>query len=288
MPASAFARGLAALGLSLVVASPAVSAEPAARDLFGAAGRPAALREGAIGSYARGCLAGGEMLPAEGPHWQAMRLSRNRNWGHPRLVSFLTAFSARVPALTGWPGLLVGDIAQPRGGPMRSGHASHQIGLDADIWLTPMPPRVLSRQEREDMEPVNLVAADGRDVIPERWTPAHRALIRALAEQPGVERVFVNPAIKKALCREAGTDRDWLGKVRPIYGHNYHTHVRLACPAREAGCMRQTPPPGGDGCGAELAWWFTDEAMHPKPSKPAPPLTLAQLPPACRIVLSAP
>jgi len=30
-----------------------------------------------------------------------------------------------------------------------------------------------------------------------------------------VQRIFVNPAIKKALCREAGGDRAWLQKVRP-------------------------------------------------------------------------
>ena len=64
-----------------------------------------------------------------------MRLSRNRNWGHPKLVEFLERLSAKG-AKVGWPGLLVGDMAQPRGGPMLTGHASHQVGLDADIWLT--------------------------------------------------------------------------------------------------------------------------------------------------------
>ena len=51
---------------------------------------------------------------------------------------------SREAAADGWPGLLLGDISQPRGGPMLSGHASHQIGLDADIWLNPMPNRKLS------------------------------------------------------------------------------------------------------------------------------------------------
>ncbi len=137
--------------------------------------------QAAIGSYAKGCLAGGAMLPAEGPRWQAVRLSRNRNWGHPAMIGFLQDFAGKLPGINGWPGLLVGDISQPRGGPMRTGHASHQIGLDADVWLTPMPGRVLSRQEREDLEPVNLVADDWNDVAPERWTPAHLALIKAAA-----------------------------------------------------------------------------------------------------------
>lgn len=279
---------LAGAALASALACGPALAEPPARDLFGAV--PAAttsLPPAAIGAYAKGCLAGGVKLAEDGPHWQAVRLSRNRNWGHPVLVRFLQGFAAKASATTGWPGLLVGDIAQPRGGPMRNGHASHQVGLDADIWLTPMPTRSLSRQEREDLEPVNLVASDWNDVEPSRWTPAHLAVIRLAASQPEVERVFVNPAIKKALCREAGPDRAWLARVRPLYGHNYHMHVRLGCPAGEAGCVRQEPPPGGDGCGKELAWWFTDEARNPKPGKPRPPLSMAELPEMCRQVLTA-
>ncbi len=283
------ARRVAAVCLlALAACAPAAAAEPAARDLFGAvSGGTRGLEPAAVGSYARGCLAGGVALPTEGPTWQALRLSRNRNWGHPELVTFLKGFAARVPAATGWPGLLVGDMTQPRGGPMKTGHASHQVGLDADIWLKPMPARVLTREERESVEPLNVVADDWNDVEPTRWTKGHHALIRMAAMEPKVERVFVNPAIKKALCREAGGDRGWLGRVRPAYGHNYHMHIRLACPTGDAGCTPQAPPPPGDGCGKELDWWFTDEARNPKPVKPAPPLTMAQLPPQCRAVLGA-
>ena len=46
--------------------------------------------------------------------------------------------------------------------------------------------------------------------------------------------------------------------------------------------------PGGDGCGSELAAWFTPQMLHPKPGKPRPPLTMAQLPAECRGVLGAP
>src|ERR1044071_3967237 len=60
--------------------------EPPANELFGAAPGPAPLAARAIGSYARGCLAGAVALPINGPGWQVMRLSRNRNWGHPRLL----------------------------------------------------------------------------------------------------------------------------------------------------------------------------------------------------------
>src|SRR4029077_20127472 len=102
-----------------------------------------------IGFYAKGCLAGGQALPINGDNWQVMRLSRNRNWGTPELISLLKRLAAKVPKVGGGSGLLVGDMSQPRGGPMITGHASHQVGLDADVWLTPMPKRELTRTERE-------------------------------------------------------------------------------------------------------------------------------------------
>ena len=260
----------------------------AAKELFGRRTTPADLRSRSIGSYARGCVAGAAAIPVDGDNWQVMRLSRNRNWGTPELIAFTEKLAADASAQDGWPGLLVGDMGQPRGGPARTGHASHQIGLDADIWLTPMPNRRLSRAEREEMSATNMVRDDLLDIDPDKWTPQHTALIRAAAQERSVARVFVNPAIKRALCREAGADRAWLTKVRPIWGHNYHFHIRLACPAGDAGCSDQAPPPGGDGCGAELNAWFTPQMLHPKPGKPRPPLTMAQLPNACRGVLEAP
>src|SRR5437660_11915898 len=115
----------------------------AAKELFGRKLRPAKVPTRVIGFYAKGCIAGAEALPINGDTWQVMRLSRNRNWGHPQLIALLERLSAKVHKVAGWPGLLIGDVSQPRGGPMITGHASHQIGLDADIWLTPMPNRQL-------------------------------------------------------------------------------------------------------------------------------------------------
>jgi penicillin-insensitive murein DD-endopeptidase len=173
---------------------------------------------------------------------------------------------------------------------MLTGHSSHQIGLDADIWLTPMPDRELTRREREEMSATMMVAADRKDVDPQVWTPAHTEIIKAAATDPIVERIFVNAAIKKALCREAGNDRSWLHKVRPYYGHDYHFHIRIKCPATSPDCRPQDPVPEGEVCGKDLDYWFTDAILHPKPSpipsKPKPPLTMADLPPACRQVLA--
>ncbi|MDB5572233.1 MAG: peptidase penicillin-insensitive murein endopeptidase [Hyphomicrobiales bacterium] len=271
------------------LANPADPATPA-KELFGRKTSPASMETRSIGFYSRGCLAGGAALPVDDDAWQVMRLSRNRNWGHPSLLATVERIARRAKAEGVWPGLLVGDMAQPRGGPMRTGHASHQIGLDADIWLTAMPSRTLSRVEREEMSATDVVRADKRDVDPARWTPGHLQLLRIAAQQPDVERILVNPAIKKAVCREATGNRSWLAKVRPYWGHNYHFHVRVACPGDDPACRAQDAPPKGDGCDASLDWWFKDEVLNPKPapaSKPKPPLTMAQLPAECRMVLNA-
>jgi penicillin-insensitive murein endopeptidase len=176
---------------------------------------------------------------------------------------------------------------------MFTGHASHQVGLDADIWLTPMPNRQLSRNEREETSAVMMVRTDRLDIDPHAWTPSHLAVIRAAALEPTVQRIFVNAAIKKALCREAKGDRYWLHKVRPMYGHDYHFHIRIKCPPGAGECDSQPDPNEGEGCSTgDLAYWFSDAVLHPKPPKvppkPKPPMTMASLPPACKAVLNAP
>ena len=271
-----------------------------AKVLFGGVKEPAPLAARAIGTYARGCLSGAQALPVDGPAWQAMRLSRNRNWGHPRLIALVEKLAADGKAKDGWPGLLVGDLAQPRGGPMLTGHASHQIGLDADIWLTPMPDRTLTNQERETLEATSMLSEDGLAISRDNWTDGHLKIIKRAASYPEVERVLVHPAIKQVLCVQAGNDRQWLAKVRPYWGHHYHFHVRIGCPPGSGDCTPQKPVPGDDGCGKELEDWFTLLAkIKPEPAplpipppvtaakpKEKPPITLDQLPSECRVVLA--
>lgn len=259
----------------------------AAKKVFGLLATPSPGAPEPIGAYTKGCIAGAVALPADGPTWQVMRPSRNRAWGHPLLIAVIERFAAGVPPATGWPGLLIGDLGQPRGGPMVTGHASHQIGLDADIWLTPMPDRRLSPAERDEMAAQSIVAADGNDVDRALWNPSYRELIATMARTPELARMFVNAAIKRALCREAGADRDWLRKVRPWWGHDDHFHIRLSCPRGAARCEDQAPPPPGDGCG-ELDWWFTEAGRHPKAGPPGPPLRVSELPHECAAIAAAP
>lgn len=263
--------------------------ENAAKRLFFQAETPAPLAARSIGAYGRGCLAGAVALSPDGPSWQAMRLSRNRNWGHPALIRWIERFAADAQR-EGWPGLLVGDISQIRGGPMLTGHASHQMGLEVDLWLTPGNRR-LSREEREEISAVNMVRPDLLGVTT-AFTDAHVRLMRRAASYPEVDRIFVNAAIKRALCeRTPPGERAWLRKIRPWYAHTFHFHVAINCPPDSSGsCVNQrAAPPAGDGCG-DLGYWFQEHIRFPRPNPNARaprPWTLADLPEACRRVVVA-
>jgi len=236
----------------------------------------------AIGGYAAGCLSGGVALPGEGAGYQVIRMSRQRNFGHPALVGFVKDFGVKVAA-AGLGTALIADMAQARGGPMSFGHASHQSGLDADVWLRlDLPP--MGRAAREHLEEIKYVDYDDRRVTAD-WSAKQAEMIRIAAADPRVSRLFVSPAIKQALCRKEWKDRDWLGKLRPWHGHDGHMHVRLSCPPGSAQCEEQRELPDGDGCGEDLRVWL-NRAMPvteipPERARPRNP----QLPPACHAVL---
>ncbi len=277
---------IAAIAALLTLVATAAGADTPAKQLFGHANGPSSLPPAAFGSYAKGCLSGAVQLPDTGPTWQAMRLGRNRNWGHPELIAFLERLSRKAAKLRGWNGIYIGDMSQPRGGPMLTGHASHQIGLDADIWMLPAKRLNLSRAERENLSSISMRRAKGA-YVNDKWTKQHMQLLRAAARDPAVARIFVFPGAKVQMCKDAKGDRTWLRKIRPWWGHHYHFHVRLACPKGAKGCVDQAPPPPGDGCADAQVW--VDNILHPPPpgppSKPRPEITLNDLPSQCAAVL---
>ncbi len=294
---------VAALVLAASGVAGSAGAQEKANRLFGALARPSNQSPMPIGSYAKGCAAGLVELPDTGPTWQAMRLSRNRNWGQPVMIDFLKDLSEAATQV-GWRGLYFGDISQPRGGPMTGGHASHQIGLDADVWMLPPRRLDLTRAEREEISSIPIRSADQRSVT-ENWTASHRALLKAAASDARVDRIFVAAAIKIEMCRTAtASDRKWLQKVRPAAGHDTHFHVRLKCPGGATLCETQTPTVselsnGGNGCDDTLTWWVTDyldppgSAAEPPRDPEAPPrrgprdYTMADLPRQCADVLAS-
>ena len=284
-------KTLTAAAVLMGLALPA-SAQSLAKDVFGAFRTPSAGPAVSIGNYSQGCAQGLVQMPESGPSWQSMRLSRDRHWGHPEMIGFLQGLS-RAAQQAGWQGLYIGDISQPRGGPMTSGHASHQIGLDADIWMLPPTSLRLTPQQRENLSSVSVVA-NGGTALSGNWTGGHMSIMRAAARDPRVERIFVDPVAKVAMCQMETGNRDWLRKIRPINNHDYHFHVRLNCPAGSI-CQRPNPIPAGDGC-AEAQEWVNIriDPSRAKPSTPDPdyrhPRTyrMSDLPSQCATVASAP
>ncbi|WP_146347108.1 penicillin-insensitive murein endopeptidase [Falsiphaeobacter marinintestinus] len=281
--------------LVLAFAAP-VGAQTPAKQLFGAKDTGSRQKPAAYGSYSKGCVAGAAELAETGPTWQAMRLSRNRNWGHPDLVDYLQDLSKFAAKQPGWKGLYIGDLSQPRGGPMLSGHRSHQMGLDADIWMLPASRINLSRNTRENISSIS-VSSKNEASVNGNWSRAHHRILREAAKDKRVARIFVSPGIKVQMCKDETGNRRWLRKIRSWPYHNYHFHVRLACPKGAKGCTNQNPPPKGDGC-AEAQQWVNN-ILNPPPPKPkdpnAPkakprkkgPYVLADLPQQCASVLQS-
>lgn len=265
-----------------------------AKKLFGTKSAATPQSAAAFGSYAKGCLAGAGQLPETGPTWQAMRLSRNRNWGHPELVDMVKKLSQFAAQQPGWNGLYVGDMSQPRGGPMLTGHRSHQIGLDADIWMLPPTSLSLTRNQRENISSISTRRAAGA-YVNSAWTRSHHEIVKAAAKDPRVDRIFIFPGAKVQMCDDERGDRSYLSKIRPWFGHHFHFHVRLGCPDGARGCVNQAPPPAGDGCDAAREWQaniISPPKAKPgaKPAAPAKPrreLVLADLPRQCKTVLDA-
>ena len=256
------------LVLLLAFAQPGL-AETTAANLFSAVDDTSNQASMPIGTYAKGCAAGNVALPETGPTWQAMRLSRHRNFGNPVLVSYLEDLSVAATR-AGWNGIYIGDMGNPRGGPMNSGHASHQIGLDADIWFLKPRRLDLTPAEREKISSISIRSED-QLTVNENWDPSYREFLKAAASDPRVDRIFVAAAIKIEMCKTATpADAKWLQHIRPEANHQDHLHVRLKCPPGSALCQTQKPTvselsKGGSGCDETLAYWVSDAYLHPKP-----------------------
>ncbi|MGF1625475.1 MAG: penicillin-insensitive murein endopeptidase [Alphaproteobacteria bacterium] len=279
--AARLAALVAAFGLGLVASSSGWADRPGDEARWSAQPLPASGPARVIGTYSNGCIAGAVALPLDGAGYSVIRPERNRYWGHPSLVDFVQRLG--FEALRHGIGvLMIADLGQPRGGPI-SGHASHELGLDVDIWLRLLPGNLVDAAARSQPVSQSAVVANSNAIDRGFWTPAHVDLYRAAATLPNVDRIFAHPVIKRELCQSATGDRSWLAKVRPWYGHDAHMHVRLVCPPDSPECRPQAPVPAGDGCGDDLAWWFTDGPYQPSTQPPTPP---PALPAGCEAILA--
>jgi penicillin-insensitive murein endopeptidase len=221
-----------------------------------------------IGRHESACISGAVELPLQGPGFQAVDVSRRRYFGHPALVDFAVDLG-RAVYTAGLGTMLVGDMAQPRGGPMSFGHVSHQGGLDVDIWFRlDVGPLPVAR--RDGLAQPLVVDARTGQIDRALWTARQAELVRLAALDPRVSRVFVGAALKRDLCERVWPDRGWLRVVRPWPGHDDHLHVRLSCPADSPDCIDQAEAVG-DGCGhAELAAAMAREIARRRHPPPAP------------------
>jgi penicillin-insensitive murein endopeptidase len=254
---------------------------------WGQVAYPTAGLSQSIGSYTAGCVTGAIALPINGKGYQVMRLSRKRNFGHPELINFIEQL-AQISETNGLGTLLVGDLGQPRGGPTLTGHRSHQSGLDVDMWylLSPIAAsRTLTPAEREKWGAPSVILANTDAINHAQWTVTNERVLEEAARRPEVERIFVHAGVKRQLCQSPGR-HDWLHKIRPWYGHDDHFHVRLKCPPNNRSCQGQEPIPAGDGCGADLAWWFSAEAKGELGKKKPKAREMPVLPAECAAVLA--
>src|SRR4051812_12654410 len=145
-------------------------------------------RSRSLGEPFAGRLIGGVQLPASGPHFvtfdSALRRSPSRpwrRWGTAKLIrTLLRVFDAYAAAHPLAPPLVVGDLSRPHGGFFGSeygglGHASHQSGLDADVYYP--------RKDRRLRPPARPSQIDHRL---SQW-------LRARLQRAGAPFIFLRP-----------------------------------------------------------------------------------------------
>jgi penicillin-insensitive murein endopeptidase len=234
-----------------------------------------------IGKPGAGCLVGAVSLDADGEGYKVMRISRRRFYGHPVLVDFIKSLGKAVHEKDA-PSILVGDLGQVRGGPMPTGHLSHQIGLDADIWFLPPQSETLTLDDRERISSKSMLSKDGESLNDLFWSNSRDWVLIKAASFDEVDRIFVNPVIKRELCIKHPNEPA-LHKLRPWWGHDDHFHVRMKCQAGDTLCEPTEAIPAGRGCDSTLDWWFSQEAKQKgeETSKKLSSRVLPKLPAEC-------
>ena len=243
----------------------------------------------AVGGYANGCQLGAQVLPEHGEGYRDIRRSRGRFYAQPQTIEMVQYIGRHLAAKYDEE-ILIGDLSQPAGGLMSYAHASHQNGLDVDVYFATTPKNTQHSALYESPRNETFYELGDRAagvVYPGRFKPIFRDALYLAAIHPNTARIFINPVIKLHLCRTEA-DTSWLEKLRPWNGHNAHFHLRLKCSGSL--CSNQDPVPPGDGCDADLEKWVADQSeafRNPKaPKKPAKPRKKKPLPEICRNILS--
>jgi murein endopeptidase len=170
-------------------------------------------RSVAIGSPSAGSLIRGVRLPAEGRDfftWDPVKRRQPNRWwrryGTDRLVRLVLRIAREYRAANpGAPRMAVGDLSRPRGGDFGPqfgyiGHASHQNGLDVDVYY----PRA-DRRERAPRYASQIDPKLSQDLV-DRFVAA------------GAVTIFVGPNTNLT-----GPP----GLVAPLINHDNHLHIRI-------------------------------------------------------------
>jgi len=209
-------RLLAAVALTLALAAPAALARPTQEPLpppEHPAPEIAYRHSVPVGVWWNGALRRGVQMPAEGPDWFTWDPVRKRipnrgwrRWGTDRLVRTVLGVIEQYRlenALA--PRVGIGDLSRTHGGDFGArfgglGHASHQNGLDADIYY----PR-MDGQERRPYKPSQVDVDLAQDLV-DRFVAA------------GARVIYVGPSLGLEGPRK---------RVVPLVQHDDHLHVRL-------------------------------------------------------------
>lgn len=205
-----------------------------------------------VGYYSNGSIRNGVELPDSGPGYMKLFLHRNRAWGTQEMIDMLiTSAGLMNKKFPNKDRLQVGDISKKGGGDVTDLHSSHQNGLDVDLTYYRVN-EVEQRVSQIDGFAENMVI-NGR--LSRNFDSARNwEFIKQLHESGEVQRIFVDPVIKKELCRQARMKKellrfdDILRSIRPYANHADHMHVRLKCPRDARNCQSQEDPPAGTGC----------------------------------------
>lgn len=236
-----------------------------------------------IGQPGAGCVQGARALPLQGPGWTLVHPRRNRHYGHPTLIAFIRKLAARLQRKR-LPPLFVGDLSQPAGGPTSTSHRSHQTGIDVDLWYA--PPAEAWTPGKSPAPPAPLVVDLPTKKMLPAWNAKVARLVRIVAADPAVDRIFVHPAVKRELCQDQARRGPWLRRVRPWWGHHDHLHARLRCPEDSPDCIARDPLPEGEGCDKGLDWWFSDDAAQTYAKRKPPGVGAPAMPEKCEELLA--
>jgi penicillin-insensitive murein endopeptidase len=216
-----------------------------------------------IGATSNGCILNAVALPMEGQGYQITHIDQKRFFGHADLIAMIDG-AGKVVSKNYWGFILIGDLSAQKGGKILENHKSHQNGLDADI-LYRMPDEKLSDEELMMPEEPDFVDTEKNRVNFNLWQNKNLEVLKYFATHDRVDRIFVNPAIKKSLCESQSGNRTWLSKLRPWWGHSEHFHVRLKCPEDSKNCLAQVPVSKSDDCNENLDWWLNENISPSKP-----------------------